>query len=276
MLCGLAFGLALLIAPDTRPRRRGLRWILGAIVVLVAVPWFLYMWWRFGQAFIEGYVLRENVWLYARPLYRPSRLKLLFYLRTLPVGLLSWTPLLIGRLIDILRGDRCSDEKRLLWAWAIAVTGFFTFSPFQYDRYLYPIVPALCLIAAHAWHRLREAELHAQIGAALGAIVTAAGVVISGMALMPLLSRVPLDISRWIDLLDLQRSTIASTYGRMTLSTRQIRAKRIMSSMLARLYRRTSRSASIATSRPTLLRYLKQSATVLAGTVIGTCTPSIE
>jgi 4-amino-4-deoxy-L-arabinose transferase-like glycosyltransferase len=201
VLAGLTFGLALLVAPRVRHRLLSLRWVVGFLgVVLTTSPWFLYMWWRFGDAFIEGYILRENIWLYSRPLFGPAASKM-FYLRIVPVALLPWTPLLIGRLIDNLRGDRCSDEERLLWTWAVVVTGFFTFSYFKYDRYVYPIAPALCLVAAHAWHRLRRCESwHSQIGTAVGAVATGSVLVAFGIALVPLASRLQLEISRWLDL----------------------------------------------------------------------------
>ena len=54
-------------------------------------------------------------------------------------------------------------------------------------------------------------------------------------------------------------------YGLITLATRQTFAIWNISSIVASRFRRTSRRASRATSSPTLLRHLKQSATVLAG-----------
>ncbi|HYU24085.1 MAG TPA: hypothetical protein VEO74_02700, partial [Thermoanaerobaculia bacterium] len=60
-------------------------------------------------------------------------------------------------------------------------------------------------------------------------------------------------------------AAIASRYGRMTAATRQTRAKRQSSSIVNRFCRQPSRIAAMATSMPTLLRNLKQSATVFAG-----------
>lgn len=201
VLAGLAFGLALLVAPGARSRLLGLRWMLGlGVIIAVTAPWFLYMWWRFGDAFVEGYVLRENLWLYTRPLWGPADPKT-FYLRVVPMGLLPWTPLLLGRGVDILRGDRWSDEERLLWVWAFVVTGFFTFSYFKLDHYVYPIVPVLCLIAAHAWQRLGGAEsLRSQIGTAVGAVATAVILTASGIALLRVVPSLVVDVSRWMGL----------------------------------------------------------------------------
>lgn len=61
-----------------------------------------------------------------------------------------------------------------------------------------------------------------------------------------------------------RHDTSISAYGRMTFSMRQAVAAAASSSMVNFFSRHPSRRASMATSRPTLLRYLKQSATVLA------------
>ena len=92
-LTGLAYLGVLVVAPELRPGFLRLHLIRGAVIVIaVAGPWFLYMWWRFGDTFVQGYVLNENIWLFTRPLYgsQPSRL---FYVRVMATGLLPWTPL---------------------------------------------------------------------------------------------------------------------------------------------------------------------------------------
>ena len=66
----------------------------------------------------------------------------------------------------------------------------------------------------------------------------------------------------------------ASMYGRMTLETRLILANFHNSSAVDNFTRCDSNSASSATSKPTLLRNLKQSATVLETLVTRTETPS--
>src|SRR5438105_13487261 len=58
----------------------------------------------------------------------------------------------------------------------------------------------------------------------------------------------------------------------MTLAMRRAWAARYSWSIVAFFCRRQSRRASIATSRPILLRYLKQSTTVRAGSVTRTVT----
>ena len=193
VLCGLAFLVSVAIAPAARSALLHLRWGVGLlIVVALSLPWFVYMWHRFGDVFILGYALKENFWLYARPMYanQPS---LLFYPQIMLVGLLPWTPLLLGRLFDAFRGLAISTEERLLWAWSIAVVGFFTFSSFKLDHYVFPAAPALCILCAHAWHEARERE-PAPIGIIFGLVSIPVLLVAAGIVLIPGLNQVPLDL----------------------------------------------------------------------------------
>lgn len=160
VLCGLTLFLACLASADARRRLLGLHWILGLLIVLaVAAPWFIYMFRRFGQDFVNGYVLDENLRLYATGRFS-NQPGAWFYFRILAAGLLPWTGLVVGRLFDDVRAasarERLDTVEVLLWAWAATVVGFFTFSSFKLDHYVFPAAPALCLIAARAWADARE------------------------------------------------------------------------------------------------------------------------
>jgi len=55
VLCGLTFGLAIVASADLRRRLLGLRIVWGLLlVVALSLPWFIYMWWRFRDAFLNG------------------------------------------------------------------------------------------------------------------------------------------------------------------------------------------------------------------------------
>ncbi len=158
-LCGLTLALACLVSRDLRRRLLGLRWVVGlAVIVMVAGPWFVYMYVRFGDAFVDGYVLDENLRLFATSRFsnQPGPW---FYFQILATGLLPWTSILIGRLADdvmsVVRGERLDAFEILLWAWIAAVVGFFTASAFKLDHYVFPAAPALSLLCARAWVDLR-------------------------------------------------------------------------------------------------------------------------
>src|SRR6185503_21206419 len=80
--------------------------------------------------------------------------------RILAAGLLPWTGLLIGRLIDdaraAVRREPLDGVETLLWVWAFTIVGFFTLSTFKLDHYVFPAAPALCLLCARAWSDVRE------------------------------------------------------------------------------------------------------------------------
>jgi 4-amino-4-deoxy-L-arabinose transferase-like glycosyltransferase len=53
------------------------------------------------------------------------------------------------------RRERLDTLETLLWAWTFAIVGFFTFSTFKLDHYVFPAAPALCLLCARAWCDVR-------------------------------------------------------------------------------------------------------------------------
>ena len=163
-LCGLTFGLAILASAELRHRLLSLRvWSGLALVLAIIAPWFIYMWMRFRGDFVNGYVLDENIRLYATNRFN-SRMDAWFYFRVLAAGLLPWTGLVIGRLFDDVRGamrDRRTDPvNALLWCWTIVIVGFFSLSRFKLDHYVFPASPALSLLCARAWADLRAHTLH--------------------------------------------------------------------------------------------------------------------
>jgi 4-amino-4-deoxy-L-arabinose transferase-like glycosyltransferase len=188
-----AFTISMVITPEGRRALLRLSWGRGLLLMAaLSGPWFLYMWLRFGDAFVTGYILRENLWLFAGSLYGSQR-SVLFYPKVILVGLLPWTPLLIGRLFDAGRGLRIGTAERLLWSWSAAVVGFFTLSGFKLDHYVFPAAPALCLLCAAAWSQGRSEERH-PIGIVVGLLATALVLFAAGVVLIPGLDRVPLDL----------------------------------------------------------------------------------
>jgi 4-amino-4-deoxy-L-arabinose transferase-like glycosyltransferase len=160
VLCGFAFGLALLVSTNLRRRLLALHFVAGLFIVLaLPTPWFVYMWVRFDDAFVAGYLLDENVGLFAVNRFN-TRFDPAFYLRVLAAGLLPWTGLLIGRLVDDVRAavrrQSLDPVETLLWCWIVAVVGFFTASRFKLDHYVFPAAPALCLVTARAWADVRR------------------------------------------------------------------------------------------------------------------------
>jgi 4-amino-4-deoxy-L-arabinose transferase-like glycosyltransferase len=162
VLSGLAMGISVLLSADVRRRLLGLHWFTGfALAVALSAPWFVYMYLRFGDAFVAGYVLDENIRLFASDRF-PGQPGGLFYLELLATGMVPWTGLLLGRLHDDARNAVSGKSSRsldnvevILWAWTIAVVGFFSFSRFKLDHYIYTAAPSVCLLLGRTWTDLR-------------------------------------------------------------------------------------------------------------------------
>ncbi|MCU1385565.1 MAG: hypothetical protein JWL71_4262 [Acidobacteria bacterium] len=159
VLCGLTMGLLMLVSAGLRRRLLGLRWVAGLVLIAALSSWwFVYMYVRFGDGFVNGYVLDENFRLFtaSRFAHQPG---FGFYVQILAFALLPWTGLVVGRLIDdaraLLRGERLDDLQIVLWGWTATIVGFFTLSTFKLDHYVFPAAPALCLLIARAWSDLR-------------------------------------------------------------------------------------------------------------------------
>jgi 4-amino-4-deoxy-L-arabinose transferase-like glycosyltransferase len=159
VLCGLTLIAASILSADARRRLFGLRWIVGTmLVVAIAAPWFAYMYVRFRGDFINGYLLDENIRLFATTRFT-NQPGVWFYFQILAASLLPWTGVVVGRLFDDVRaaikGETIDTGEVLLWAWTASVVGFFTFSQFKLDHYVFPAAPALCLLCARAWTDVR-------------------------------------------------------------------------------------------------------------------------
>jgi 4-amino-4-deoxy-L-arabinose transferase-like glycosyltransferase len=186
-LCGLTFLLAMLISVEARRRLLALRWGIGlAIIVALSAPWFVYMLWRFDRAFVEGYVLNENIRLFAKPLYgrQPGWP---FFFRILAAGLLPWTGLVVGRFVDYVRALAGRKPVELaetfLWAWTVAIVGFFSCSEFKLDHYVFPVAPAVGLLCARAWRDLdARPEDPALKGARVGMLLVGPLFTVAGVA----------------------------------------------------------------------------------------------
>jgi 4-amino-4-deoxy-L-arabinose transferase-like glycosyltransferase len=160
VLCGVAMVLLMVFSADLRRRLLALHWAIGLVIVaVVSAPWFVYMYVRFRDSFVNGYILDENFRLFATTRFA-NQPGFWFYFQILAAALLPWTGLLIGRLVDdaraLRRGERLDGVETMLLGWTLAVVGFFTLSSFKLDHYVFPAAPALCLLCARAWSDVRN------------------------------------------------------------------------------------------------------------------------
>jgi len=141
---------------------RGLRPLLGvAVFLLLAAPWHLLVAWR-HPGFAWDYVVNQHLlFLLDKKLPRDSegdtlgRFWMMFLSRALP-----WLVLVPFTVREALRGARrdASATARtsfLCWTWVSGVMLGFSAIPSRLEHYSLPALPAVALLAARGWQRLR-------------------------------------------------------------------------------------------------------------------------
>ena len=182
----LFIGSASLIDREMRERLGRLRWKHGlCAVVLAASPWFVWMEGRFGDAFLDRYLLAGNLWYFTQPASFSGRaISHTFYARVFASGFFPWSAVLLGRAVDAVRnaraGMRLSVDEKLLWTWTIMVIAFFSAARFKLDHYIFPAAPTCCLLAAHAWRRSAEQPDDSTIGTQFSVLTIAAVLIVGG------------------------------------------------------------------------------------------------
>ncbi len=171
---------------------RRIHWVTGlACGALAASPWFTWMWLRFGDRFVQQYLIAGNLWYFTKPpVFSTKTTSDTYYLRVFTGAFFPWSLIVIARGVDVLRarweGVRPSVEELMLWLWLLVVMGFFTAARFRLDHYIFPAAPACCLLAAVGWRRAVAGTHAAVTRMALVAIAATflVGGAIAGVAIM--------------------------------------------------------------------------------------------
>jgi 4-amino-4-deoxy-L-arabinose transferase-like glycosyltransferase len=170
---------------DMRVSIQRLHWKSGLVAVgVAAAPWFVWMYARFGEAFVQGYVLAGNLYYFTQPESFSSRaVSHAYYARVFAGAFFPWSAIVVGRAIDLAlwRRNRRTFEtgEKMLWLWAAIVIGFFSVARFKLDHYIFPAAPVLCLIAAKAWQEAALGECsHAR--ATRWAVMAVGGALVAG------------------------------------------------------------------------------------------------
>ena len=152
-------------------RRFGAKFWLGMLLfALLVTPWHLYMYRRFGNAFIDEY-LGLHVLARATQQIEGHRTQWWFYLKVL---LVSAPPFCLLYPVAVWRGFRRRELR--VWAiFAVVVVVFFTVIQTRLPHYIAPAYPALTVLAAvwvGDWIRSHMAESGAFWIRAAGVTVT--------------------------------------------------------------------------------------------------------
>lgn len=140
-----------------RERRvRTIRWrgVIVAMLVgaLVGVPWYLAMTLEHGGAYIQSFMIGDNVERFATARFNDPR-PFWFYVPVLLGGMLPWSVYLAtfagSAIVDLLRSKRrFTDVDWRLTLWAGMPLLFYTLSIGKQPRYILPVLPPLAILLA--------------------------------------------------------------------------------------------------------------------------------
>jgi len=133
-------------------RLRGMRWGYAIFTcLLVAAPWYIAMALRFGDKFLDEFLLAGNMGRFLQAEHSRAAVPY-YYLPVILVGFLPWTALLPGAIGAAWRERR---ESLVLLLWVILTLLFFSASQSKLPGYILPIFPALALLVALDWENTK-------------------------------------------------------------------------------------------------------------------------
>jgi hypothetical protein len=126
----------------------------AALAALVALPWYVAMVVRHGTAYVESFLVGDNLERFTTTRFNDNR-PIWFYLPVIAGGLMPWSAFGVGAaaagLASLARRQwhLSRDDVRLL-CWAGVPTLFFMASVGQQPRYVLPVLPPLAILTARA------------------------------------------------------------------------------------------------------------------------------
>lgn len=200
-LIGLWVGALWLLGGASRRAVVGLHfWRNALMAALLISPWFVWMFWQYGDEFVRGYVGGGHMG-YLTPRNSASSSQWSFYLRMFLTAFFPWSLIAVGYGIDTIRrrwrGAATAQWEVWLWLWIAVVLVVFTLVPFRVDRYIYPAAPACCLLAVRGWMAASSASHWQDYLATRVAVgVVALTFVIGGIYLWASLDRLTLPLTQ--------------------------------------------------------------------------------
>jgi 4-amino-4-deoxy-L-arabinose transferase-like glycosyltransferase len=181
----------------TRQGWFGLRWLdvalATAVILAIAVPWFIAMADVHGFAYLQRFFVGENLERFATERYNGRR-PLWFYAPIILGGLAPWSSLMLlwlPSLRKIAHGERrLTDVEWRLLLWAVLPVLFYTLSVGQQPRYILPVLPPLAILVARTLvTRLEAADAASRRHLGIAAAATASALAFLALAFLLLRAR---------------------------------------------------------------------------------------
>lgn len=160
---GLAYGSYLVFAHRMRPAVLLHGVAVVAVALLVAMPWYLAVE-RQTPGYLRYFFLERHVMGLATSSQPHGNEPWWYYLPILLGGGLPWIGYLPVVVRDGLARRRLDDSAVLLWCWLIGWTLLMTLAGSKLATYIWPVFPAIAVLAATAWAKQIEGSLDPAAG----------------------------------------------------------------------------------------------------------------
>lgn len=150
------------------------------LLLLIAVPWHVAMWFKDGRRFLQEYFI-THLWNRAAVGVHGERGTFDFYMSQVGYGMHLWAalvPAALAALVLRMRTDTAEGRARfVVGTWAITSVAFFSLVQTKFHHYILPAIPALAMAVAF-WlddvvaGRARHVGIAALVGAGLLLLIT--------------------------------------------------------------------------------------------------------
>ena len=148
-MVAVPIGLELLSRRDRASVKR-LRLVSGlGILLLVAAPYFLMVYFRAGSSPLKFFFLSENLQRFTGQIYAGGSRPFWYEIAAFFIDFAPWSVLIfLAAWVDWRRwqAENSGEGKRILYFWLLWVVALFTLASFKRDYYLLPAMPAAALI----------------------------------------------------------------------------------------------------------------------------------
>lgn len=129
-----------------------------SIFFVIALPWYLYMYFVHGNDFLQGFLGLHNV-TRAMVSEHPKDNVFYYYLVVLPICLLPWSGIFIRSIYQIIKERHLDDRHWYLCCWIGVTVVFYTLMATKYLTYIFIVLlPAAILIALQLEKMLQQSK----------------------------------------------------------------------------------------------------------------------
>lgn len=143
-----------------------------ALMLVVALPWYVQMFFRHGRPFIDRLILHDmfkRAFVHVHDTNKGDDTSFRYYIWQLGYGLFPWTGLAATGLIWLGRSETDRDDPKtttlwFLFIWWLLAFGMFTITLTKFHHYIFPLVPPTAMLAGVALAQYLPRALPAQRG----------------------------------------------------------------------------------------------------------------